>query len=360
MSSPIKSQCPHCQTVVSLPRLALNEARSTLHCEQCGNVFLANDHLIVPAKASSNEDDLLIHDDMDIETTEAFQDYHSIDDMEAWLNQHETQSNQNDHSAAPNQEPSLTAPNRQSTNSIKKEAAHFQKANNLASNQRNSAAENAWLEDLLQAQANSDQPQAVHPDDPELTQLLSDMGMKTDDAEHLEKQRQAKIAARLRLDDQPKRQSIATFLWAIGCVVLGLLLAAQYVIFNLDSLIKNPTYAARLQNLCTIAACSLPHADIAKIAISEPQIRASKVKSAKKFSDIQATLINQSDDPQLLPNMKVHLYNDTTLVGEFIARPEDYVLAYESQLGANHQKSIMFTVPLNKTYLNQVIIEPFY
>ncbi|WP_201536024.1 DUF3426 domain-containing protein [Psychrobacter ciconiae] len=377
MTSPIKTQCPYCQTIFDVARTTLDDSSAQTRCNRCQQSFLVNNHLVVPATnalqdtstvvdssaQNTADEDLLIHDDMELEeTAEAVGDYRSLDDMDTWLNQLENQpaASESISKPTPSSAPSLSPSPTPDLLDTSLSQANDARNDHIKSESSSSNTDNAWLEDLLRAQAAESQPQAVHPDDPELTQLLSDMGMKTADANRLEKERQAKIAARLQLSDRPKPQSMATFLWGLGCLVLVLLLAAQYVIFNLDSLIKTPSYAAKLQSICAIAACSLPHADITAIEIDSAQIRASQVKPAKNFSDIQAELLNQSDVPQLLPNLKVSLYQNNTLMGEFIARPEDYALAYESQLGANHKKPIMFTVPLNKNYLQQVTIEPFY
>ncbi len=414
MSAPIKTQCPQCQTAFKLPNAALNQAHAKARCGCCKHTFLVNDFLVVSAKPSnsapsnsaelskadlqnpnrisnkSSDDELLIHDDMDLAVAaDHFTGYDSVDDMDAWLNQLESQSSATDdlnfspnQPAQPNQQ---SAQNFSTANAIQNPTrspinkTSFQPRNSSANcadhdddlpldpqNQYKPSAENAWLEELLSAQDTKDvkdtkdAPKLARSEDSELVQLLSDMGMKTEDSQRLEQERQAKIAARLKISNQPPPQSMATFLWSLGCLVLVLLLAAQYVIFNLDSLIKNPAFAARLQSLCAIAACSLPHADIDMIEISTPTLRASQVKPAANFSDIQATLINQSDEPQLLPNMKVSLYQNGALVGEFIARPEDYVLAHESQLGSHHQKPVMFTVAMSKSQLTQVNIAPFY
>lgn len=402
MTSPLKTQCPHCQTAFDVPNSALDNSGAKARCGCCKQTFLVNDHLIVSAAAKTpsknaaetkvfadNEDDgdLLIHDDMDLEETSTdINDYSSLDDMDAWLNQLENNPADSIASTAPpNQEPSSFSENSASTTSqsaktnaklernnyndshAKQSPSAFSdyNANSAASSHnalKSDNEDNVWLEDLLNAQKPSDLPNLARSDtnDPELTQLLSDMGMKADDGERLEQERQAKIAARHQAANQPQPQSIATFLWSLGCLVLALLLVAQYVIFNLDNLIKKPAYAKSLQNLCAVAACSLPHADINGLSTSAPLVRKSQVKSQANFSDIQTNLINQSPNPQLLPNMKVSLYNNGEIIGEFIAQPKDYVLAHESQIAAGRQKPVMFTVPLSATKIQNVTIETFY
>lgn len=351
-----------------------------------------------PKDINDNDDgDLLIHDDMEIDAaTEDVTDYSSVDDMDAWLDQLEATSIVTPPQAKPQSqsEPSQqSAASHTSTKPILPSAAtlpqdlassfsdnksrhhnndHAQNPKNQAlpsapfngesfeSADPNAKSDNDWLESLLAAQNSETLPSLAKTEDPELAEMLTHLGMMGDDEARLEKERQDKIAARLKLSSAPPAQSMATFLWSLGCLVLVLLLAAQYVIFNLDTLIKKPAYAAKLQSLCAIAACSLPNADIDNIAMSAVTIRPSQVKASDSFSDIQASLINQGETLQLLPNMKVSLYSNDTLAGEFIALPEDYILAHESQIGANHQKPIMFTVPIAAKKLQKVTIEPFY
>ena len=153
---------------------------------------------------------------------------------------------------------------------------------------------------------------------------------------------------------------IATLLWIAGCAVLLLLLMAQYVIFNLNTLVKNPAHANRLQMVCSVVICGLPNADLSALNTTQLSIRRSKVNTSSDFSDLQAELVNNSAQAQLLPNLKVSVYSEAGLLGAFIAIPEDYLLSTQSQLAGEKSLSIMFTVPVSAQKINRFTIETLY
>lgn len=153
---------------------------------------------------------------------------------------------------------------------------------------------------------------------------------------------------------------VATLLWLAGCAVLILLLMAQYIIFNLNTLIKNPVHAKRLQAVCSIVVCELPNADLSAFNTTQLSIRRSKVNTYADFSDLQAELVNSSAQAQLLPNLKVSVYSEAGLLGAFIAMPEDYLLSNQSQLGGEQSLGVMFTIPLSAQKINRFTIEPVY
>ena len=143
-------------------------------------------------------------------------------------------------------------------------------------------------------------------------------------------------------------------------MVLALLLFAQYVIFNLDNLVKNPVYAQRLQAICSIAACSLPSADLSAFAITNASHKASQVQTTGAFSDVSATLNNQSAKSQLYPNVKVSVYGADNLIGEFIAAPNDYLLSKQSQLAAESDRQLLLTIPIANVQIREVTLLPMY
>ncbi|GAF60624.1 LOW QUALITY PROTEIN: hypothetical protein JCM18903_551 [Psychrobacter sp. JCM 18903] len=164
MTTPIKTQCPHCQACFKIQQTQLNKVNATVSCDQCQQSFLVNKHLILTADAvntsaiqentttdtntlaDSNEhsaqtadnhnknqhaagaakspltpphsknissdtlieDDLihdgLIYDDMDSdEPEESVLEYDSLDSMDAWLTQASNMNNSGYTSTADNQ-----------------------------------------------------------------------------------------------------------------------------------------------------------------------------------------------------------------------------------------------------------------
>jgi hypothetical protein len=214
---------------------------------------------------------------------------------------------------------------------------------------------NSWLQKLLEEQ---NQPEETPPDDTDLSQLLSDMGVPVKDEDPVADERLRKT--QLPFAPTQTTRSIASLLWILGCLVLALLLAAQYVIFNLENLVKNPAYAQRLQSICSVAACSLPSADLSALTISNTFHRSSQIKTAGTFSDIGATLSNGNPQSQLYPNVKISVYGKDQIIGEFIADPNDYLLGKQSQLAANTDRQLLFTIPVANAQIRDITMTALY
>ena len=444
MTTPIKTQCPHCHAIFNINKTQLDQKTATVCCEHCQQSFLVNNNLIVTAATEQKTDDIvvenktaavntssisidkqnstvspesktvtkpnitsaeadilihdnmldddliddglmddglmdnkLIYDDMEIEDFEEEDlEYGSLDSMDAWLTQ-ATDSNptaikdKNIYSAKNNSK-TLDKSSHLSVNPVENaslvktslnedsSAAHVAlssaAANDIHANIDDNADE-SWLEKLLKEQ---NQSEDTRKDQTDLSELLASMGVSIKDEDHTNALRVKQQQAQDKFSPTPVRRSIASLLWTLGCLVLILLLFAQYVIFNLDDLVKNPAHAERLQKVCAIAACSLPSANLAALSTNDTKHQPSRIKTASSFSDISITLNNQSAQAQLLPHVKVSVYGDNALIGAFIAAPEDYLLSAQSQLGASSRKQLLFTVPVANAQISKVSVEPIY
>ena len=439
MTTPIKTQCPHCHAIFNINKTQLDQKTATVCCEHCQQSFLVNNNLIVTAAIEQTTDDIvvesktaavntssisidkqnstvspesktvtkpnitsaeadilihdnmlddglmddglmdneLIYDDMEIEDFEEEDlEYGSLDSMDAWLTQ-ATDSNptaikdKNIYSAKNNSK-TLDKSSHLSVNPVENaslvktslnedsSAAHVAlssaAANDIHANIDDNADE-SWLEKLLKEQ---NQSEDTRKDQTDLSELLASMGVSIKDEDHTNALRVKQQQAQDKFSPTPVRRSIASLLWTLGCLVLILLLFAQYVIFNLDDLVKNPAHAERLQKVCAIAACSLPSANLAALSTNDTKHQPSRIKTASSFSDISITLNNQSAQAQLLPHVKVSVYGDNALIGAFIAAPEDYLLSTQSQLGASSRKQLLFTVAVANAQISKVSVEPIY
>ena len=419
MTTPMKTQCPHCQACFKVQQNQLNKANATINCTQCQKSFSVNQHLIVTpdtsnsfssqhntatahhetqsklsnrpesstnsrnqasnisntAKSSLHKKrsaDILIHDDliyddMDIDEPEdSIVEYDSLDSMDAWLTQVSdtnaataTDNSTNTFSKTNNksQEQFVASPTEHTTtehSSMAQEVLSSTAANDSHAS-INDTADNSWLEAVLEEQ---NKREAKSVDSTDLSQLLIDMGVPLRDEENSVTERANKAQAQFA--PTATTHSIASILWILGCLVLALLLAAQYVMFNLETLVKNPANAQRLQTVCSIAACSLPSADLTALTITNPSHRSSQIKTTGTFSDISAILNNQSTKAQLYPNIKVSVYGTDNLIGEFIAAPNDYLLGKPSQLAASNNRQLLFTIPVDNAQIREITMTPLY
>lgn len=395
MTTPIKTQCPHCQTCFQIQQAQLNKDNATVRCDQCQRLFLVSKNLVVnsdnaivpPTEAdtiaahknnkltSSNDSaqifennkknqeglsnaksslnkrnprtpspNILIHDDMDAyEPEDTSLEYDSLDSMDAWLDKI------NNGASVSANEPSNTSSYEQTNKSTSSSVSNDINAN------IDDTTDNLWLEKLLNDQNKNEE---IQQDDTDLSRLLLDMGVPLTDEDNTSDERVRR--AQDRFIPTPKKRSAASVLWILGCLVLALLLFAQYAIFNLETLVKNPTHAKRLQAICAAAACSLPSADINALSITNANHKSSQIKINGAFSDVSATLNNQSANAQLYPDVKVSVYGSDNLIGEFIAAPEDYLLSKQSQLAADSSRRLLFTIPVSNAKIREVSISPLY
>lgn len=379
MTTVIKTQCPHCQACFNIQQTQLNKVNAIVNCEQCQQSFLVNQHLIVTPDATAQSDitatrtniqsankkqvkdlssDDLIHDDMDIdEPSETILEYDSLDSMDAWLGKvaHSSEA------VSESSNSTFKALNKNSHSSVKPSSTLQPVISSVAANDIHASVDrttdNSWLEELLKEQNKRDEPLQ---DNTDLSQLLLDMGVPPKDENNTAEEYARKSQTQAKFAPASEKQSIASLLWTLGCLVLALLLFAQYVIFNLENLVKNPVYAERLQTICSIAACSLPSADLNAFKVTTPSHRSSQIEQTDAFSDVSATLSNQSTKAQLYPNLKVSVYGANDMIGEFIAAPEDYLLSKQSHLAANSGRQFLFTIPIVNAQIREVTISPLY
>ncbi|MBH0064996.1 DUF3426 domain-containing protein [Psychrobacter sp. SZ93C1] len=394
MTTPIQTQCPHCKNCLKIQQGQLNKDNAMVICDQCHQRFLVNKHLVVnpdvskisasPVETAKTQkkdmspphshsaqtskinnknssdntksafkkpplkkisSDILIHDDMDTdEPDDTSLEYDSLDSMDAWLDQ----INETNYTSTVSDEPSNT------TSKTTSKSISSVVSNDIHAN-IDDTTDNSWLEKLLKDQNKSED---ILQDETDLSRLLLDMGVPLKDEDKSIDERVRK--SQEQFIPTPRKRSAASLLWILGCLVLALLLFAQYVIFNLETLVKNPAHAEKLQAICSAISCSLPSADINALTLTNTNHRSSKIKMTGKFSDISATLNNQSASTQLYPNVKVSVYGAETLIGEFIATPADYLLSKQSQLAADSNRQILFTIPVANTQIRDVSISPLY
>lgn len=350
MTPSTQTLCPHCLSGYDLPAAQLDQAAYRGHCSHCQQIFLVNKALFDTSvykaskycKASKYNGVRANQINSAVDMVRGIQGVTDVDvDVDtAKLN---------------------------SINSAKFHSESIEPIDSIAC--QHSAIDdgetNVWQ--TLLDEALSEDIDNVHPyqatdkvAEPSAVTPLPTSKNAIDYSQSIGQQSRSNAQARSQPIKANPHTPLASLLWLVGCLVLVLLLFAQYVIFNLNTLIKNPAYAARLQALCSVAICSLPSANLAMFSITKQSYSSSQVNTGNNFSDIKANIINKSTYKQLLPSLKVTVYDKAGLLGAFIAMPEDYLLSNQSQLAGNKSKSLMFTIPVAVQKIQQVTIEAIY
>ena len=169
-----------------------------------------------------------------------------------------------------------------------------------------------------------------------------------------------------RLSQQVSSQQLAnakifnmSIIWGLGILLLVFLLAAQYIIFNIDTLITSKTNAAVLSNIChKIPACQLPIADTGLIDVQMLALAHSSKQAGQ--TDMIFTLTNTTDNNIVYPSVKVSLRSGNTILAQTLLTPTDYLEAGNNYLMPHQIKPVKLRIDFPKTKVQAANIELIY
>lgn len=148
-------------------------------------------------------------------------------------------------------------------------------------------------------------------------------------------------------------------IWGLGSLLLVFLLAAQYIIFNIDTLITSKANAAVLSNIChKIPACQLPIADTGLIDVQMLALAHSSKQAGK--TDLVFTLTNSTDNNIVYPSVKVSLRSGNTILAQTLLTPTDYLEAGNNYLMPHQIKPVKLRIDFPKTKVQAANIELIY
>lgn len=142
---------------------------------------------------------------------------------------------------------------------------------------------------------------------------------------------------------QPRRHGL---LWGGLCIVLLLLLAAQYLTYNVTSLATNSMLRPLYTQVCQRLDCQLPSAsDLDQLSASNLMIRSIKQQPGELLVDL--LLYNGAAQPQPFPRLKLMfsgLQNQPIAAG--ILTPDDYLgrLKGMQRMPSHQQVHISFRI----------------
>lgn len=169
-----------------------------------------------------------------------------------------------------------------------------------------------------------------------------------------------------RLSQQVSSQQLAnakifnmSIIWGLGSLLLVFLLAAQYIIFNIDTLITSKANAAVLSKIChKIPACQLPIADTGLIDVQMLALAHSSKLAGK--TDLVFTLTNTTDNNIVYPSVKVSLRSGNTILAQTLLTPTDYLEAGNNYLMPHQIKPVKLRIDFPKTKVQAANIELIY
>lgn len=150
-----------------------------------------------------------------------------------------------------------------------------------------------------------------------------------------------------------------SIVWGLGSLLLIFLLAAQYIIFNINTLITSKTNAAVLSNIChKIPACQLPIADTGLIDVQMLALAHSSKQAGQ--TDLVFTLTNTTDNNIVYPSVKVSLRSGNTILAQTLLTPTDYLEAGNNYLMPHQIKPVKLRIDFPKTKVQAANIELIY
>ena len=169
-----------------------------------------------------------------------------------------------------------------------------------------------------------------------------------------------------RLSQQVSSQQLAnakifnmSIIWGLGSLLLVFLLAAQYIIFNIDTLITSKANAAVLSNIChKIPACQVPIADTELIDVQMLALAHSSKLAGQ--TDLVFTLTNTTDNNIVYPSVKVSLRSGNTILAQTLLTPTDYLEAGNNYLMPHQIKPVKLRIDFPKTKVQAANIELIY
>ncbi len=244
----------------------------------------------------------------------------------------------------------------------------------LAQDKDASGDENAWLQSLM---AQADDNEAM--DDASATHTKPKRGMdgvfNTDIFDQIAvdtgSEQQADLLAYQKKIDERLSQQVSSqqslnakyfnmgIVWGLGSLLLIFLLAAQYIVFNINTLISSTTNAALLSTIChKIPACQLPLADTKLIDVQMLKLAHSSKQAGQ--TDVVFTLTNTTDNHIIYPSVKVSLRNGNTILAQTLLTPTDYLEAGNNYLMPHQIKPIKLRIDFPKTKVQAANIELVY
>ena len=244
----------------------------------------------------------------------------------------------------------------------------------LAQDKDTSGDENAWLQRLM---AQADDNEAM--DDTAGANANAKRGMdglfNTDIFDQIAvdtgSEQQADLLAYQQKIDERLSQQVSSqqslnakffnmrIIWGLGSLLLIFVLAAQYIIFNINTLITSKTNAAVLSTIChKIPACQLPLANTELINVQMLALAHSSKQAGQ--TDVVFTLTNTTDNHIIYPSVKVSLRNGNTILAQTLLTPSHYLEAGNNYLMPHQIKPIKLRIDFPKTKVQAANIELVY
>lgn len=328
------TQCPSCGAVYPMPNAKIGNPTAKAKCGRCQQVFLLNDNLVQtkPTSPPQQAHDVRPNVAQAIPTHQAPPSVPATPKLaQSVQEQEKAEPTVDDFSRFLDEQMQIA------TSSIQSEKSP------------DSNPDEAWIQNAL----NNSDPNGniINQSTNTHANPKADIDLSTIIAPASNLGQKRMPSFKKAMSHKPTTQQLATkksfasqFMWFIGSLILAGLMVVQYTLFNLESIITNPTHADKVHAFCSMAKCSAPHADLGSIAISATH------KNSNDKTDVVITFFNRSNQEQLYPDLLVRLKNDQgVVVADFVAKRSDYLAESQKSILGNQTKLIQLTVKPKQT-----------
>lgn len=366
------TQCPACQHAFNITDEQLGLKSGYARCGNCHKIFSAIDH-IIPASQESSEITSAPAVATPTEPTndlELLFDDHSGLDEDGGIVTSPAHSNR----VAKNNKNSASQAN----------STDFEIIDNFDTlpsavtgdfsehaNAQKDTQDEAWLNDLLEEDNKKYQQHVVdnklttiNRQNNDVTNLLDDLGVgvKYETApsndEYMQKLEQRMAGQVSTQRRQPSGSMGMNLVWLLGSLLLAAALYLQYLVFNMNELVKDPSKASQVATLCSMVGCHPPLANEQAINVNTLTINPTKGDANK--TDLVLTVKNTTQEMVLYPNLKFTLRQGNETKSQFVLTPSQYVDANTTSMVAGEIRPVKLRIDYPRDKFEQANIDVFY
>ncbi len=365
-----QTQCPHCQHTFMITESQLAIKNGLARCGNCRNIFSAIDNLSSPSQQHTNRPTA-------VPTVDRRKEEYTFIPNDEKLSL-ET-NNQDISNNTQEKQKSITQPkpvkldmeiidNFDNPSLVNQTSVSA----NIKNSKKNIDNDHSWIEKLLEEEKDNEKHAyiednkltPIHAETNSVSSLLEKFGVASTTEPSLKQDEYIeKISQRFNQQQPTSQQAVERkalgmqLVWLLGSILLVFSLFIQYIVFNIDNLIKNPDTAEKLINTCQTLKlpCNLPSTDLTVI-----HIKTISVNAKGNQSDVIFTLSNQSDIRQLYPNLRIRLLNNTNTIAQTVISPNEYLDVSNQQLMPKQIKPVKIRLDYQRNKFDQVAIESFY
>lgn len=140
--------------------------------------------------------------------------------------------------------------------------------------------------------------------------------------------------------------------WSMLCILMLVLLCAQYVYFHFDKLTYDPRTRDYMASLCNVLQCNIPYMNAQELALKDIRL----ISTGNNETTFKIKMINQATLSQPFPALRLSLHRHGRVVASQIIQPRQYLpieLKTLSRMATKTPYEVSFTINRRKSEIEQ-------